>query len=127
MPLVRSLAAKSLALIACLHLIGGHWLALQTVAWVDMFVENQRSDSLLEALGKTFDGEHPCNLCHTVEKGQQDEGDQQPTLLISQLIAILPAVNPLPPVISTDLFYFSTSDELSSIRLTLPTPPPWQS
>ncbi|NLT70610.1 MAG: hypothetical protein GXX91_07930 [Verrucomicrobiaceae bacterium] len=122
---MKSLAAHSLALIACLHLVGGHWLALNTVAWVGMFVENQRDGSLVEALEKTFDGQHPCALCHAIEKGQQDEGEKRPVELTSKVNAVLAPLVELPPLASTAHVYFERGDVPYSIRLSRPSPPPW--
>jgi hypothetical protein len=53
--------------------IGLHWLAVQSVAWTSMIVEYSQKTSLPEALAKTFDGKHPCSLCHVVRKGQGSE------------------------------------------------------
>ncbi len=122
---VKSLAAKSFALIACLHLMGGHWVALKTVAWVGMFVENQRSGSLVEALEKTFDGQHPCALCCAIEKGQKDEGEKRPVELVSKVNAVLAPVVELPPLASAAIVYSEHVGAPSSIRLPLPSPPPW--
>jgi hypothetical protein len=63
-------AATILAL--CLSL-GFHWLALQSVAWTTMLVANARHAPLSEAVAKTFDGNHPCDLCHAVANGQKSE------------------------------------------------------
>lgn len=52
---------------------GGHWLALQGVAWSRMFVDFSRTDSIPVALIKTFDGKHPCTLCLRVQFGQQQD------------------------------------------------------
>jgi hypothetical protein len=52
----------------CLAL-GWHWAALQGVAWTVMLVRNASSYSLAEAVTKTFDGGHPCSLCHAVGDG----------------------------------------------------------
>ncbi len=122
---VKSLAAHSLALIACLHLVGGHWLALNTVAWVGMFVENQRDASLVEALEKTFDGQHPCSLCNAIEKGQQDEGEKRPAELTAKVNAVLASRIELPVPGSTAHVYFERGEVPSSLRLPRPSPPPW--
>ena len=53
--------------------IGLHWAFLQSVAWVGMVVSYSQTDSLSIALEKTFDGQHPCRLCHFVKDGQQQE------------------------------------------------------
>lgn len=55
---------------------GGHWSALQSVAWVGMTIQFSRSDDLSTALRKTFDGEHPCSLCKVVQEGRKAEKEQ---------------------------------------------------
>jgi hypothetical protein len=45
---------------------GLHWAALQTVAWTTMFASNLQSDSFVQAVSKTFDGQHPCCLCKAI-------------------------------------------------------------
>jgi hypothetical protein len=63
-----------LALVA--SLFGLHWTLLQSVAWVTMFARFARQDAPLTALAKTFDGQHPCALCHAIEAGKQQEREQ---------------------------------------------------
>jgi hypothetical protein len=53
--------------------IGGHWALLQTVAWTNMLATNLRTDSLEVAVIKTFDGQHPCNLCKVIAAGKKSE------------------------------------------------------
>ena len=53
--------------------VGLHWLALQSLAWTTMLVSNARHSSLTEAVEKTFDGAHPCDLCHAVAAGKKSE------------------------------------------------------
>ena len=60
----------TLALVAA---IGGHWALLQTVAWTSMFAENLRESSFTRAVTKTFDGNHPCKLCHAISEGKKSE------------------------------------------------------
>jgi hypothetical protein len=68
-------------LVACftalLAMTGAHWLALQSVAWTRMLVAFSQQDSLGTALGKTFDGKHPCPICVRVQQGWQQEQKQQ--------------------------------------------------
>ncbi|PTY05328.1 hypothetical protein DB346_01810 [Verrucomicrobia bacterium LW23] len=67
-----------LTILACVQLMGGHWAALQMVAWAGMLVDHsRRGETIVAALGKTFDGEHPCSLCHTVKIGKAKEQDAQ--------------------------------------------------
>ena len=53
--------------------IGGHWAILQSVAWMGMAINFSQTETLDEALSKTFDGKHPCKLCKFVKEGQQSE------------------------------------------------------
>jgi hypothetical protein len=53
--------------------VGGHWAILQSVAWVGMAVTYSKDASLSVALKKTFDGQHPCQLCKAVAEGKQAE------------------------------------------------------
>ena len=54
-------------------LIGAHWGILQTVAWIGMAVSYSQDAPLKEALQKTFDGHHPCQLCKAVTAGKKSE------------------------------------------------------
>jgi hypothetical protein len=38
-----------------------------------MLVEYSKRVSLTEAVAQTFDGQHPCDLCHAVRKGKSSE------------------------------------------------------
>ena len=60
---------------------GGHWAALQTVAWVRMSIDyTVATGSVRQGLAQTFDGEHPCELCRQikvgVEKERREEGQK---------------------------------------------------
>lgn len=57
--------------------IGLQWAVLQGVAWTGMLISYSRDVSLMEAVARTFDGEHPCPLCKAVVKGQQQEQKQK--------------------------------------------------
>ena len=62
-----------LMLVALLQICGGHWLALQSLAWTEMLVKYSQQAQLSEAVSKTFDGQHPCALCRTIEQGKKSE------------------------------------------------------
>ncbi len=51
--------------------LGLHWAALQSVAWVSMFVRYSQTTTLQQALAWTFDGQHPCALCELVADGRK--------------------------------------------------------
>jgi hypothetical protein len=63
-----------LLLVAALS-VGLHLALVQVVGWVNMAVEFSHSLPLTEALVKTFDGKHPCELCKLVanELGKSEQ------------------------------------------------------
>jgi hypothetical protein len=64
---------NALLIVALLVATGGHWAVFQTVAWTNMFADNLQTASVTEALTKTFDGKHPCNLCHEIAAAKKSE------------------------------------------------------
>ena len=52
---------------------GGHWMALQSVAWTRMLVSYSRGGQIATAGAKTFDGRHPCSLCKQIEQAKSSE------------------------------------------------------
>lgn len=116
--------AKWLVVAALALTLGLHWAALQSAAWVGMAVTFVQQDSLGMALNKTFDGQHPCQLCKFVEAGKkslpQDEFNKT-SLKLDGLCA--PAVWVLTsPQISTDAF--PAPGFLAARPLAPPVPPP---
>lgn len=75
--ILRRLAAV-LAAFALVAESGGHWVLLQSIAWVGMLASYARDRSLAEAVSDTFDGQHPCELCHAVADGQKNERRPDP-------------------------------------------------
>jgi hypothetical protein len=67
-PIMTMVMAVSLFLVA-----GGHWATLQSVAWAGMVKDFSRTGSLTEAVGKTFDGKHPCAMCKKIASAQAHE------------------------------------------------------
>ena len=57
--------------------VGGQWFILQSAAWAGMIVSYSKSATLTEAIGKTFDGQHPCPLCKFVARSQGHEKKQE--------------------------------------------------
>ena len=123
-PSVLLRLSKFLALIAAVQILGGHWVALQSVAWVGMVIDYSKQSSLGVALEKTFDGEHPCNLCHTVSKGRSEEQKNETLKLVVKFEAVLsPQVAQLAPA-SQPWNYPHLVEMLSSLAIAPPTPPP---
>jgi hypothetical protein len=52
---------------------GAHWGALQSVAWTRMLAENLRTTSFVDAVSRTFDGQHPCSLCKVIASAKKSE------------------------------------------------------
>ncbi len=81
-------------LVAVFFSTGAQWMVVQTIGWANMVVTYSRGDATLgEALRKTFDGEHPCNLCHSVRDADTGSktGDAAPSSAPALSIAgILP-------------------------------------
>lgn len=67
-----------ICLLAALHLVGGHWGAMQLVAWATMIRDFSQDRPLAQALSDTFDGEHPCPMCCKVNAGQSEERKERP-------------------------------------------------
>ena len=104
--------------------LGFHWLALQSVAWTTMLVENAWHAPLSEAVAKTFDGAHPCNLCQAVAAGKKSEKKSEvlPTILKLDLICTLRTLTWLPPWVSYE--YPRTNSAISERSQSPPIPPP---
>lgn len=65
--------AAFLALVAVFQMMGGHWIVLQSVAWGKMLVQYSQENGFFQGAEKTFSGEHPCSMCHQVQKEVQKE------------------------------------------------------
>jgi hypothetical protein len=73
-------SGKILVALALAFSLGAHWSLLQVVAWVNMTVTYAQDASLTEAIEKTFDGKHACQLCKMVDEGKQKEQQQSTTV-----------------------------------------------
>lgn len=124
---VRTLAFRLLAVICALHVSGAHWVALQTVAWTGMLVSRSQESSVQQAVETTFDGEHPCALCHVVEEGQKQQRETETVPLVEHLAKLSflrpqGVALPLPSEASVD---YRGMIESGGLRAeTPPTPPP---
>lgn len=111
-----------LALAVCAS-FGLHWAALQAVAWTQMLVTYSQNAALGEAVKKTFDGEHPCDLCLLVKRGRSEEKRREALPLAKKLDAVL-----VPSVPRTMRFAqtvkFPTVEQRVEGRLECPPVPP---
>lgn len=77
-PIIRRLGCAMMAL-ALFLIAGGHWAMLQGVAWATMVHDFSRNGSLTQAVGKTFDGKHPCAMCKKIAKSKISETSGEKT------------------------------------------------
>lgn len=70
------LAQRGIVLLVCLSL-GMHWALLQGIAWTGMLISFASEGAVIEAVQKTFDGQHGCPLCAKVKEGR-DSDQKQP-------------------------------------------------
>lgn len=82
-PLLRS--GQYLLIAAMFCALGGHWLVLQSIAWGGMLVDYSRSAGLTVAVGRTFDGQHPCGMCASISKTRQTEKKQEALVVMKKL------------------------------------------
>jgi hypothetical protein len=122
--IVLRCAGRIVTIIALCCAIGLHWIALQSVAWTTMVIEYSKRAPLRQAITQTFDGMHPCSLCHAVNTGKNSEKKsdlQSPTPKIDMICAVH-AIRFLPPFRA---FEFAVANfSLTERRHSPPVPPP---
>lgn len=109
----------------CLSL-GMHWALLQGVAWAGMLISFASEGTVMEAVQKTFNGQHGCALCKKVKEGsssnrkQPQQAGQTTQKINAVLVEVTTLIAPAAETIS-----FVTIRELMVTRSELPeTPPP---
>ena len=89
-----------------------------------MLIQNSKGATLTQAIARTFDGAHPCSLCHVVEKGKNAEkkaGAIAPVVKIDMILAAHTAPVPrtfVPVTYFSDIFALTINDDSP------PVPPP---
>ena len=115
---------KCLVVVALVTTTGLHWGVLQSVAWTTMLANNLRTQSLAEAVTRTFDGKHPCCLCKTIAAAKKSGKKTEFTLQIPKiefppspesLVLVAPARFQLLPL---------TNSSTESLTVRPTTPPP---
>jgi hypothetical protein len=87
--------------------LGAHWMFLQSVAWVGMVVKYSHDATITKALGKTFDGQHPCKLCKVVQQGkaaEKKQDTQKPEIKMDKFPPVDRAFTLCPPLFRPTLF-----------------------
>jgi hypothetical protein len=120
---VFRLVGRIITIAALCCAIGLHWMVLQSVAWTTMLVAHSKHARLSEAIAKTFDGAHPCSLCHIVSAGKNSEkkSDVQPPGPKIDMIWLARAIRLLPHFAP---FEYPVRDFFSSDRRPSPPVPP---
>ena len=77
-------AGCALSFLALFTMLGAHWHVLQSVAWARMLVSYSRTDTLSSAIGKTFDGKHPCAMCLQIRSGRHHQEQEQKKLPLAE-------------------------------------------
>ncbi len=74
----------------CLSL-GMHWVLLQGIAWTGMLISFAKDGTVMEAVQKTFDGQHGCALCKKVKEGRDSNPElpQQAGQSLKKIDAVL--------------------------------------
>jgi len=104
--------------------IGLHWIALQSVAWTTMIIDYSKRAPFCQAITQTFDGAHPCSLCHAVNTGKNSEkkSDLQSSTPKIDMICAPRAIGLAPPFRLFD--YASVDFSFCNIGHSPPVPPP---
>jgi hypothetical protein len=99
-------------------------MALQSFAWTNMLIEYSKRAPLCQAIARTFDGAHPCSLCHIVATGKASEkkSDMQSRAQKIDIICVacmIQLISPFAP------FQYALCDfSVSEIEHSPPVPPP---
>ena len=104
--------------------IGLQWVALQSVAWTSMLINYSKRGPLCQAIAQTFDGSHPCSLCHVVAGGKASEKKKDvqspaPRIDIICAVSVIRLVTPFVP-----FKYITGNFSVSEIQQSPPVPPP---
>ena len=104
--------------------IGLHWIALQSLAWTTMLIDFSKRAPLCRAISQTFDGAHPCSLCHVVNAGKSSEkkSDLQSQTQKIDMICASRAISLLQPFVPLE--YAARDFSFEVLRRSPPAPPP---
>jgi hypothetical protein len=116
--------ARAVTISALCCAIGLQWLALQSLAWTTMIIDYSKRAPLCRAITQTFDGAHPCSLCHVVNAGKNSENKsdlRSPTPKID-MICVSRTASLLRPFVRFE--YAPRDFSLDEVGRSPPVPPP---
>ncbi len=119
------LAQRGIVLVVCLSL-GMQWVLLQGIAWTGMLISFASEGAMIEAVEKTFDGQHACALCLKVKEGR-DSDEKQPQQAgqsLKKLDAVLVAVVKLIAPAAEEMSFLMIRDRGVKRNETPEMPPP---
>jgi hypothetical protein len=119
------LAQRGIVLVVCLSL-GMQWVLLQGIAWTGMLISFASEGAMIEAVEKTFDGQHACALCLKVKEGR-DSDEKQPQQAgqsLKKLDAVLVAVVKLIAPAAEEMSFLMIRDRGVRRNETPEMPPP---
>jgi hypothetical protein len=117
-------AQRGIVLLVCLSL-GLHWAVIQGIAWTGMLVSFAKEGTMIEAVQKTFDGQHGCALCAKVKEGRaaDEKQPQEAGQVIKKLDAVLVTLMALVAPAAEEMF-FAVVRERGVKRNEMPEMPP---
>jgi hypothetical protein len=115
---------RTVTIFALCCAIGLQWVALQSIAWTTMLVQNIKQVPLRVAISQTFGGAHPCSLCHIVNRGKSSERKSDSQLVaakvdmmcVARTTQLMPRFSPFDYVMRNLSFF--------EIEYSPPVPPP---
>jgi len=89
-----------------------------------MIIDYSKRGTFCQAIAQTFDGAHPCSLCHIVDKGKTTEKKSDLKLLTPKvdMICTKGAVTLVPPIAYVD--YVAAHFPVFKLGESPPVPPP---
>jgi hypothetical protein len=122
-PMFR-IAGRAITVLSLCCAIGLHWIALQSIAWTTMIIDYSKGAPLRQAITQTFNGSHPCSICHLVNKGTNSEkkSDLQPLTPKIDIICTKREITLLRPFVHFE--YLAGDFSFSEIGDSPPVPPP---
>ena len=111
---------------ALFFIVGGHWGALQAVAWTKMLWEySQRDGSFFAGAKMTFDGGHPCGMCDSIQEAKGKEESSPAVLAAVKKIEIfaVETADPLPRWVCGEFDFPVAADEFAVARGEAPPDP----
>lgn len=109
----------------CLSL-GMHWALLQGIAWTGMILQFASEGTVIEAVQKTFDGQHGCALCAKVKEGRESDREQpqQAGQSLKKIDAVLVLITRLITPAGKRISFVPLHEMMVSRAETPETPPP---